>query len=1728
MSFINILLKGNLIDILYQTSAAIIVSHITQKTLYVSINNINEEIQPILKYIKKSSKMNCQNSLDEKNITSDNISLYIPKVKKNLELIGDFKNRNYFKEYKSILIDHYNLETEKDYSTSTYVYIDSNFENKKDNYVALIDKITNNVEIVIDSKEYDNIKMDLDKIYAGNEKISIVENVDYKKLCVMAKCGKGGYYTGEDLGWWGSFLNKNESIEIKENEDLNIDISIVMVYNDNLKEQTINTLNRFQELYASKYNFEVIIVDNNSLYDNRLDNFVKELSYPVKYRYITKEEKGKNINSCLAYNIGFKMASGHIIMIQNPECYHARDILDNTMKNIDIQTYLTYCCFTTDSLETSKEMIHNNSNLTTDFFNKINSNFNNCGAILKDNLKLIGGFDELLSEDHFFEKEDFLLTVQYVLQLNIKYNSIDDGFLIEQFYNKDYINNTDTKNKKLYDEKKAYFETSKFNFPRILHLYWDGSPLSFLNICTIYSFNEYHKYWKINLYIPNKKNEIITWTGNEQKRRYNKKCYLDKTYSISNVIVHTVDLKKIGFDKNASDVINSDFFRYYILSKHGGIWSDFDIIYTDSVEKKMNFNNSTIIFHCTGVESRGDIFKYYPIGFFMSKPNSLFFKYILKCVNTYYDPKHYQCIGATMFNSLFKKYDDVYAIDKDVKILDNTYYLPFQCNELEKFIKKENNILPVNNVGIHWFNGGEISKQYSIDLEDRINNFSINCYLDKFVVKYIKQKNIALFSESSYPGGGGEEFLQDIAIYFYNKNYNVFWFTLHDWGKRKHKNFNVISKKYYTEIQNNREINQLSNYDYFLQLFKDYNINYILHQGAGHKLICDIGNRLNIPTITFWCFWEEALNINWSYGLLNITENLDKHNKSEDFNYIIDNIDHYYFASSFVKNTIESKYNIQISNDHVFPTLTNNKRSRKDHKINSFNSKYISLLDAHTLKGGLLFSKLILLNPDLLFLAIKTEDEDAGPDSINSANIAINNTSNILHYNRINDIKDIYNQTKILLCPTLLDETFCRTVYEAFANRIPVIFSNNGNLKNIDDPNLLKICDNDVNAYHTKINELINDEEYYNKIVEYQYEYYLKIKELSDISIIEKKLLEIETNKNKNIGIFTPWCDQGLGIQSRIYKKVLTDLGYNVFIFSSKPYITDLKHTDEWDTDLIYRSPNKRLDVNNLEWDLFIENYKIKKLIIPEIQFDKIFEIANYLKEKHNIKTYAIPNIECIRDYELERFNVFEKILVNNKMSYNILSNKIKNVEYLGFSYDLVDTIKINTINKSKKVNDEIHILHLSGLNGLFRKRTDVIVRVFDKIYNSGIQNFKLNIVIQGNFDKSVIDVYSKPFINITFENLLYSEILNKYNENHISLQFSKHEGLGLGFYESCYMNTPVITLNAAPHNEIIHHEKNGWLLSCYLEKDKKLENPYTIIEQTQIIEEQIIEEISKILLNTDKINEVIHNTKQYTEVLHNCEIFKKNFIKNIENKNELDTKLENNLKVFSSGSCRLLTMLQDGKNKIQPIHSIILTYSGINFLGKLHNTKQHIQFIKFIKDEIILPDDILSKFLTSYSNKSECEDISLIPVKKRNLKCEFDNCEWYLFEICSLKLYKNNGYEVHFELTKDYETVVQTEEDFLEDLKLLRTMIPYNKKILFQTHFRPNIIYNDDKKQIENRDIIFNAVNKFCKTNYNTFIYDPSILIKEDHSLINGDNHFLWKGYMKSFEYVYNNFIKK
>lgn len=233
-------------------------------------------------------------------------------------------------------------------------------------------------------------------------------------------------------------------------------------------------------------------------------------------------------------------------------------------------------------------------------------------------------------------------------------------------------------------------------------------------------------------------------------------------------------------------------------------------------------------------------------------------------------------------------------------------------------------------------------------------------------------------------------------------------------------------------------------------------------------------------------------------------------------------------------------------------------------------------------------------------------------------------------------------------------------------------------------------------------------------------------------------------------------------------------------------------------------------------------------------------------------------------------------------------------------------------------------------------------------------------------------------------------------------------------------------------------------------------------------------------------------------------------------------------MKVFASGSCRLLTSISDGRGKITPIHSLNSNFTGTNFLGKLHNVKQHIQFIKFIKGEIELPENILPNFLTSFNTTLKgIDDISLIPFKISQINEQFNGCDFYIFEICSLKIYTKDNYQVHSEHTTDFKVNVQTEQELYDDLSILYNMIPKDKKIIFQTHFRPNIIYNNTSKMITQRTIIYNTILNFCKRHSNTYVHDPSILLKSNKTLYNGDVHFNEKGYIANFNHIYITYFR-
>ena len=230
-------------------------------------------------------------------------------------------------------------------------------------------------------------------------------------------------------------------------------------------------------------------------------------------------------------------------------------------------------------------------------------------------------------------------------------------------------------------------------------------------------------------------------------------------------------------------------------------------------------------------------------------------------------------------------------------------------------------------------------------------------------------------------------------------------------------------------------------------------------------------------------------------------------------------------------------------------------------------------------------------------------------------------------------------------------------------------------------------------------------------------------------------------------------------------------------------------------------------------------------------------------------------------------------------------------------------------------------------------------------------------------------------------------------------------------------------------------------------------------------------------------------------------------------------------IKVFASGSCRIVSLLYNGWDLIAQIHTWIGYYDSINFLSFYHNTKQHIQFISYIKDLITIDENIISKIMIDGNDELN----SMRKERLLNIKRDFDSCDVYIFEICSIKIKMLNQYYININENDKQFNYLQTSNELYDDLMIIRNLINKNKKIIFVCHFRPNIIYNDDSKKINNREIIYKTLNAFYQDNkdLNILFYDPSTFLKEFPHYINDKYHYNESYNKECFINLYKNYIK-
>ena len=241
--------------------------------------------------------------------------------------------------------------------------------------------------------------------------------------------------------------------------------------------------------------FELIVVDDASDYDQRLEDFAAKFKF-MKLIRIDPQNK-KHINPCIPLNMGFGKAQGEFVIIQNPECMHMGDVLSFVANNSVENQYLVFSCYSLGETTSNKlgsvdfnlpiveiepavvNAIGGFSDRNCDGVSRYDSwyahpiyrmaYFNFLTSITKQDLYDLGGFDERFAEGYAFDDTDFVSRIQ---KKGMDIKMIERPFCLHQYHASILAGIPDFRVKELRN-KHLYEEATKSSNYKIKNSFWE-------------------------------------------------------------------------------------------------------------------------------------------------------------------------------------------------------------------------------------------------------------------------------------------------------------------------------------------------------------------------------------------------------------------------------------------------------------------------------------------------------------------------------------------------------------------------------------------------------------------------------------------------------------------------------------------------------------------------------------------------------------------------------------------------------------------------------------------------------------------------------------------------------------------------------------------------------------------------------------------------------------------------------------------------------------------------------------------------------------------------------------------------------------------------------------------------------------------------------------------------------------------------------------------------------
>lgn len=189
-------------------------------------------------------------------------------------------------------------------------------------------------------------------------------------------------------------------------------------------------------------------------------------------------------------------------------------------------------------------------------------------------------------------------------------------------------------------------------------------------------------------------------------------------------------------------------------------------------------------------------------------------------------------------------------------------------------------------------------------------------------------------------------------------------------------------------------------------------------------------------------------------------------------NEILSMCDIIYSNGSFVQAAMEKHQGFNSKVLHPYINL-------EEAKVKKWEPEYVTMINPDPGKGGNTLLYAAKNMPDTKFLTVKISNKN----DYRILKEEAPKIGNLSVWDFQHDIRKIYEKTKILIVPTIVDETFCRVIPEAQSNGIPIIGRDVGGIKDtMGNGGILIGKFEDDDAWCSAIQYLLNNNEEYERL----------------------------------------------------------------------------------------------------------------------------------------------------------------------------------------------------------------------------------------------------------------------------------------------------------------------------------------------------------------------------------------------------------------------------------------------------------------------------------------------------------------------------------------------------------------------------------------------------------------------------------------------------------------------